>query len=226
MGSQWLANMPYHYLFSNSIGVRRAEFLSILSQDAACENRKTRGENTKESTVVTANIHVRIKCPKSSHFRSMESILSLKILFVDQNSRFQWQHPPKPPRQHQDSPKKSLVKEVDSNSKLPPNQKPTSLIEKFLWEKQKPSLKLSELKRTVWISSWFFQPYPTIPFLQVTVRSSSSKPATTVAFSSRGCWDGEMTQVKETIYRTGKVSQDRCFKFLYPEIRPIENTLE
>ena len=147
-------------------------------------------------------------CPKSSHFRSKESILTLKILFVDQNSRFQWQHPPKPPGQHQDSPKKSLVKEVDSNSKLPPNQTPTSLIGKFLWEKQKPSLSLD-----------FIVILPTIPFLQVTVRSSSSKPATTVAFSSRGCWDGEMTQVKETIYRTGKVSQDRGFKFLYPEIR-------
>lgn len=64
MGSQRLANMLFHYLFSASIGVRRAEFVSILSQDAACENRKTRGENTKESTVVTANIHVRINVSK------------------------------------------------------------------------------------------------------------------------------------------------------------------
>ena len=84
------------------------------------------------------------------------------------------------------TPQKSLVKEVDSNSKLSPNQMPTSLLGSFPGKKM--PLKLPSWRESldftlffVWRPAFYDSSkssLPTIPFVQVTVRSSSSKPAT------------------------------------------------
>lgn len=116
--------------------------------------------------------------------------------------------------QHQDSPKITCERsrfQLKAAPESNANHSAKLFIGKFPWKKTHSNFWVEE-KSSDFIQILQNSSLPNIPFVQVTVRSSSSKPAKQSGMLwwsgwSRG-WDGEMTQV-------GKV-KDRFFSLRIP----------